>query len=197
MLALSAQCGYRLHGVATDASGLIPESLDRAFTETQARVLYCMPTLQTPTGTVMPPQRRQAIAEIVRKPTLFCWKMTPTDICFAVTAAGVPTIPERSFTIVEFAKMPGAGPSHSAIGRAGGVSDRSIKRCAHRLDGGPCHGRSGGKADLQWRPCRQAKLKRDKAALRDAIVRRILKAWCRRGPQHQVFTSGCRCRPRR
>src|SRR5258708_40344952 len=71
MLALSAQCGYHLHGVATDASGLIPESLDRAFTETQARVLYCMPTLQTPTGTVMPPQRRQAIAEIVRKHDAF------------------------------------------------------------------------------------------------------------------------------
>src|SRR6201986_2338335 len=67
MLALSAQCGYRLHGVATDASGLIPENLDRAFTETKARVLYCMPTLQTPMGSVMPPERRQAIAEIVRK----------------------------------------------------------------------------------------------------------------------------------
>src|SRR3979490_3164156 len=36
MLALSAQSGYRLHGVATDAQGLIPESLHRAFTQTQA-----------------------------------------------------------------------------------------------------------------------------------------------------------------
>src|ERR1700722_3077019 len=54
MLALSAQSGYRLHGVATDAQGLIPENLDRAFAETRARVLYCMPTLQTPTGSVMP-----------------------------------------------------------------------------------------------------------------------------------------------
>ena len=67
MLALSAQSGYRLHGVATDYHGLIPENLDRAFSETRARALYCMPTLQTPMGSVMPPKRRHAIAEIVRK----------------------------------------------------------------------------------------------------------------------------------
>src|SRR5216683_643524 len=39
MLALSAQSGYRLHGVATDAQGLVPKRLDRAFAETKARVL--------------------------------------------------------------------------------------------------------------------------------------------------------------
>src|SRR5437762_3314978 len=54
MLALSVQNNYHLHGVATDAEGLLPESLDRAFTETGTRVLYCMPTLQTPTGAIMP-----------------------------------------------------------------------------------------------------------------------------------------------
>ena len=55
MLALSVQNAYRLQGVATDGEGLVPESLDLAFTETGARVVYCMPTLQTPTGTVMSP----------------------------------------------------------------------------------------------------------------------------------------------
>src|SRR5258707_5247767 len=68
MLALSAQCGYRLHGVATDTSGLIPENLDRAFSETGARVLYCMPTLQTPTGSVMPSARRHARTAVGRTP---------------------------------------------------------------------------------------------------------------------------------
>src|SRR6266571_8682132 len=34
MLALSAQSGYRLHGVATDASGLISVDIDPAITET-------------------------------------------------------------------------------------------------------------------------------------------------------------------
>src|ERR1700726_1255129 len=67
MLALSAQCGYRLHGGATDVPGLIPESLDRAFTETGARVLFSMATLKGPAGLVIPRQRRQAIAEIARK----------------------------------------------------------------------------------------------------------------------------------
>ncbi len=120
MLALSAQSGYRLHGVATDASGLIPENLDRAFTETGARVLYCMPTLQTPTGSVMPPERRQAIAEIVRK--------------------------------------------HDALRATGWMAVPVMAEVVTRLI------LNGGLA-------RQAKLKRDKAALRDAIVRRILKEW--------------------
>src|SRR6201996_788981 len=57
-LGMVALSGYPLHGVATDASGLVPEQLDRAFAETGARVLYCMPTLQTPMGSVMPPDRR-------------------------------------------------------------------------------------------------------------------------------------------
>ena len=33
MVALSAQNGYRLHGVAGDNQGLLPEALDQAFAE--------------------------------------------------------------------------------------------------------------------------------------------------------------------
>ena len=43
MIALSAQNGYRLHGVDGDADGLLPDALDRAFTETGARVVCSRP----------------------------------------------------------------------------------------------------------------------------------------------------------
>ncbi len=36
---------------------------------------------------------------------------------------------------------------------------------------------------------RQAKLKREKAAIRDAIVRRILKAWLPAATERRAFTS--------
>jgi DNA-binding transcriptional MocR family regulator len=179
MLALSAQCGYRLQGVATDASGLIPESLDRAFTETRARVLYCMPTLQTPTGTVMPLLRRQAIAEIVRKHDAF---LLEDDAYGYLLSPSLPPvsqlIPERSFYIVSFAKCLAPGLRIAAMIAPEAFRDRSIN--ALRATGWmavPVMAEVVARLIYNGGLARQAKLKRDKAALRDTIVRRILKAW--------------------
>src|SRR5450755_4498146 len=127
MLALSAQCGYRLHGVATDASGLVPESLDRAFTETGARVLYCMPTLQTPTGSVMPLQRRHAIAEIVRRHDAYLLEDDAYGYLLSPPLAPVSRlIPERSFYIVSFAKCLAPGLRIAAMIAPEAFRDRSI-----------------------------------------------------------------------
>ena len=179
MLALSAQSGYRLHGVATDASGLIPENLDRAFTETGARVLYCMPTLQTPTGSVMPPERRHAIAEIVRKHDAF---LLEDDAYGYLLSPSLPpvsrSIPDRSFYIVSFAKCLAPGLRIAAMIAPEAFRDRSIN--ALRATGWmavPVMAEVVTRLILNGGLARQAKLKRDKAALRDAIVRRILKEW--------------------
>jgi DNA-binding transcriptional MocR family regulator len=179
MLALSAQSGYRLHGVATDASGLIPETLDRAFTETKARALYCMPTLQTPTGSVMPQDRRRAIAEIVRKHDAY---LLEDDAYGYLLAPPLPPvaqlIPERSFYIVSFAKCLAPGLRIAAMVAPEAFRDRSIN--ALRATGwmavpvmAEVVARLIGNGGL----ARQAKLKREKAVLRDAIARRVLKEW--------------------
>jgi DNA-binding transcriptional MocR family regulator len=179
MLALSAQSGYRLHGVATDASGLVPENLDRAFTETKARVLYCMPTLQTPTGSVMPPARRQAIAEIVRKHDAY---LLEDDAYGYLLSPPLPPvsrlIPERSFFIVSFAKCLAPGLRIAAMIAPEAFRDRSIN--ALRATGWmavPVMAEVVARLIYNGGLARQAKLKRDKAALRDGIVRRILKEW--------------------
>jgi DNA-binding transcriptional MocR family regulator len=179
MLALSAQCGYRLHGVATDAHGLVPENLDRAFAETGGRVLYCMPTLQTPTGSVMPPARRDAIAAIVRKHDAY---LLEDDAYGYLLSPPLPpisrSIPERSFTIVSFAKCLAPGLRIAAMIAPEAFRDRSIN--ALRATGwmavpvmAEVVARLIGNGGL----ARQAKLKRDKAAIRDTIARRILKEW--------------------
>jgi DNA-binding transcriptional MocR family regulator len=179
MLALSAQCGYRLHGVATDAFGLIPENLDRAFTETKARVLYCMPTLQTPTGSVMPLQRRQAIAEIVRKHDAY---LLEDDAYGYLLSPPMPPvsrlIPERSFYIVSFAKCLAPGLRIAAMIAPEAFRDRSIN--ALRATGWmavPVMAEVVARLIHNGGLARQAKLKREKAELRDAIVRRVLKEW--------------------
>jgi DNA-binding transcriptional MocR family regulator len=65
MKALANKLHLRLQGVATDAQGLVPEALEAAC-RGGAKLLYCMPNLQNPTGTVMPPERRERIAAIIR-----------------------------------------------------------------------------------------------------------------------------------
>jgi len=63
----AAMLGLRLEGVAMDEEGLLPEALQESIDETDARVLYCTPTLQNPTTTTMSDARKQAIAEIVAR----------------------------------------------------------------------------------------------------------------------------------
>ena len=105
MRALANHEGYRLRGVAMDEHGLVPELLDRAFAETGARVIYCMPTLQTPTGSVMPPQRRDEIVEIVSKHDAFLVEDDAYGfLCDPLLTPLSARMPERSFYIVSFAK---------------------------------------------------------------------------------------------
>jgi DNA-binding transcriptional MocR family regulator len=189
MLALSAQSGYRLHGVATDASGLIPENLDRAFAETKARVLYCMPTLQTPTGSVMPQARRQAIAEIVRKHDAYLLEDDAYGYLLSPPLTPVSRlIPERSFYIVSFAKCLAPGLRIAAMIAPEGFRDRAIN--ALRATGWmavPVMAEVVARLISNGGLARQAKLKRDKAAARDAIVRRVLGEWLPAAPATPGF----------
>jgi DNA-binding transcriptional MocR family regulator len=56
----------RLQGLAMDDEGIIPEAFDEACRRDSARVLYTIPTIQNPLGTVMPEARRREIAAIAR-----------------------------------------------------------------------------------------------------------------------------------
>jgi len=54
----------RLRGLPTDEAGIIPEAFDKACRHDSARILYTIPTIQNPLGTVMPEARRREIAAI-------------------------------------------------------------------------------------------------------------------------------------
>ncbi len=66
MKALANHQQIRLHGVAMDQHGLIPSALAATCRSTHARVLYCQPTVQNPTATIMPEARRREIVEVAR-----------------------------------------------------------------------------------------------------------------------------------
>jgi DNA-binding transcriptional MocR family regulator len=127
MRALANHEGYRLRGVAMDERGLIPEQLDRAFTETAARVVYCMPTLQTPTGCIMPPERREQIIDIVRKHDAFLIEDDAYGfLCDPPMAPLSASMPERSFYLVSFAKCLAPGLRIGAMVAPPAFRDRCI-----------------------------------------------------------------------
>jgi DNA-binding transcriptional MocR family regulator len=62
--ALAQRLGLRLHSVALDEQGLVPEAFEEACRRLSPRALYCTPTLQNPTASVMSAERRAEIARI-------------------------------------------------------------------------------------------------------------------------------------
>ncbi|HEV7843535.1 MAG TPA: PLP-dependent aminotransferase family protein, partial [Pyrinomonadaceae bacterium] len=54
----------RLQGLAMDEHGIVPEAFERACKSGVARVLYTIPTIHNPLGTVWPEERRREIARI-------------------------------------------------------------------------------------------------------------------------------------
>ncbi|WP_405585111.1 PLP-dependent aminotransferase family protein [Streptomyces sp. NBC_01092] len=65
-LAAARAAGLRPVPVPLDADGLRPDMLADAFAMTGARLLYCQPTFQNPTGTVLAPERRSQILDVAR-----------------------------------------------------------------------------------------------------------------------------------
>jgi DNA-binding transcriptional MocR family regulator len=66
MKALASLLHLSLEGVAMDAEGMRVEALEEALTRTGAKLLYCMPTIHNPTGSVLSAERRRAVAELAR-----------------------------------------------------------------------------------------------------------------------------------
>lgn len=96
--------GLRVRGVALDAEGVVPEALEAACAE-RPRLLYLTPALQNPTAAVLPPARREAIAEIARRHDLM---LVVDDVQGPMLEEG-PSLaslaPERTVTIGGVSKL--------------------------------------------------------------------------------------------
>ena len=179
MIALSAQNGYRLHGVDGDTDGLLPDALDRAFSDTGARVLFATPSLQTPTGTVMTPERRQEIADVVARHDAYLLEDDVYAFLFATPPTPVSAlIPDRSFYVTSFAKCLAPGLRIGAMIVPEQFRDRSIN--AVRATGwmaSPIMAEVVARLLHSGDLMRQVHLKRAAAARRNAIADRLLGTW--------------------
>lgn len=67
---IARHLGVTLVPIEMDEGGLVPEALDRAARNGEARLLYIVPTLQSPTSASLDIGRRQAIVEIARRTSM-------------------------------------------------------------------------------------------------------------------------------
>ncbi|MBI3452192.1 MAG: PLP-dependent aminotransferase family protein [Rhodospirillales bacterium] len=100
----------QLHGVAIDEYGLVPDALDAACRQTQARVLYCIPTIHNPTAAVMPAARREEIAAICQRHAV---TIVEDDIYGFLPDHSLPPLssfaPERSIYVTGLSKCVAPG----------------------------------------------------------------------------------------
>ena len=64
---IASHMNVRLEPLASDRHGMLPDALEQAARRRVARVVYLTPTLQNPTGIVMPEKRRREIAAVAEK----------------------------------------------------------------------------------------------------------------------------------
>ncbi len=65
--ALAGLFRFELAGLTMDSQGILPDAFEKACRSGRAKALFCMPSLQNPTGAHMPAQRRREIAAIARR----------------------------------------------------------------------------------------------------------------------------------
>ena len=65
--ALAIMQHLRLQGISIDEHGIVPEAFETACRNAPVRVLYTIATLQNPTASIMPAQRRNALVDIARR----------------------------------------------------------------------------------------------------------------------------------
>jgi DNA-binding transcriptional MocR family regulator len=95
----------KFQGVLMDEQGILPESLELACWSSGARVLYCMPTLQNPTASLMSVERRGAVLEIAERYDL---SIIEDDVCGLLHPDAPPPLaalaPSRCFYLTSLSK---------------------------------------------------------------------------------------------
>jgi 2-aminoadipate transaminase len=94
--------------IDTDDEGMLPDALEAALTRQPVKFIYLVPTFQNPTGRTLTLERRQAIAEIIRRHDTLLLEDDPySDLRYRGTA--VPAIrtlaPERVVYISTLSKV--------------------------------------------------------------------------------------------
>lgn len=108
--AAAALLGIRLEGLPMDRWGLLPDALEGALKKRSSKVLYTIPSLQNPTGSVMPEKRRREIAAVAETHGL---TIVEDDVCGFLFESTPPPLaafaPDRTIFITGLGKAVAPG----------------------------------------------------------------------------------------
>lgn len=108
--AIAAAGHFELVPVEMDDEGINPDALERACRLSGARVLYCMPTLQSPTARTMSLARRRRIAEVAEQFDLAIIEDDVYGFFFPERPVPIAALaPGRSFYITSYSKCVAPG----------------------------------------------------------------------------------------
>ncbi|MET4754724.1 PLP-dependent aminotransferase family protein [Bradyrhizobium sp. RT11b] len=103
--AIAAAGHLNLVPVAMDEEGIDPEALKQACRASGARVLYCMPTLQSPTARTMGLPRRRRIAQLAEELDLAIIEDDVYSFFFSERPEPIASLaPSRTFYITSYSK---------------------------------------------------------------------------------------------
>lgn len=110
LITAARMLGIKVVGIATDEEGLLPSSLDTTCRTNRITAVFCTPTIQTPTATVMSIERREAIAQVCREHNLI---VIEDDAYGALMENRPPPLcvfaPERTILITSLSKTMPSG----------------------------------------------------------------------------------------
>ena len=121
---MAANRGMKVVACAGDQDGMLPQALDDAANAENVKAVYLTPTVHNPLGTVMHPARRYALANVIRRRSL--WLIEDDAYRFLEPDAPVPIswlVPERSFYIYSFTKPVALGLKVSYLAVPASLSD--------------------------------------------------------------------------
>jgi len=94
----------RLIGVPMDAEGVQPDAMRHACEEHNPKAVYLTPTLHNPTTATLSPERRKAIAGIIRKAGTFLIEDDAYGLLEPAASPIANLIPERTYLAVGLSK---------------------------------------------------------------------------------------------
>jgi DNA-binding transcriptional MocR family regulator len=110
IISLCSYLGLRLQGLQMDAEGILPDAFEEACKQHEVKVFFTVPTLASPTVSLMSSERREELVRIARKYDVL---IIEDDVLGPLPANRPPPIyslaPERTIYLTSFTKcvMPG------------------------------------------------------------------------------------------
>src|SRR5262249_28872156 len=102
--AAAERLGVRLVSVAMDNEGVRPDALKRACREHKPKAVYLVPTLHNPTTATQSPERRKAVADIIRKCGTYLIEDDAYGLLEPSASPIANLIPERTYLAVGLSK---------------------------------------------------------------------------------------------